>query len=183
MGIFNKKSESNKVQEKINQIPKLPELPKLPSLPMMNEEMELPKLPSFPNSSLGDKFSQNTIKEAVAGEEEVEPEEEVDDFSRNESQMMPMLPEKQVKRINFSESKSYSTRNKEEPIFIRLDKFEESLEIFKDTKEQISEIEHLLSDIKNLKQKEETELNDWENQIQEIKTQIEMVDKNLFSKI
>jgi hypothetical protein len=184
MGLFNKKN--NLAEENLNAMPRLPELPRLPSLPNMegnfDEDMELPKLPSFPNNSLGDKFSQDTIKEAVAGEKEVEPDE-VDDFERNEGQMMPRLPEETVSRRESYSSKQYPRQRKEEPVFIRLDKFEESLEIFKEAKEQISEMEHLLADIKDLKQREETELNHWENHIQEIKNQIEKVDQDIFSKL
>ncbi len=208
MGIFKKKNSSEK--QKLNDInnmphsiPSLPELPKLPDFPEFEEnsqnfhENTLPQLPSFPNNTIGNQFSQNTIKEAIAGKKEVEPEEADDfmqDFEEDGNQMTPqplekMNPQKDImreisgQRAYPSYSKTYTTQRKPEPIFIRLDKFEESLEIFKDAKEQISEIEDLLKNIKELKQKEEEELNSWENQIQEIKKQVEKVDKDIFSKI
>jgi hypothetical protein len=204
MGLFKKKDDkkgmekeslTNNSQEL--QIPELPELPKLPSLSGEEDgsEMELPRLPSFPNGPTGDRFSQNTIKHAVAGEKEVKPEEDAEDYEEENPMMPESLEENnqrtfQKQRIpreiipetnNYSQKQSYP--KKEEPVFIRLDKFEESLEIFKEAKEQILEIEHLLTDIKDLKEKEEEELTGWEDQIQEIKNQIEKVDQDIFSKI
>ncbi len=201
MGLFKKKEDKKpSANARQDSAPRLPELPKLPSLPEMGEEldenMELPKLPSFPNSSTGDKFSQNTIKEAVAGEKEVTEEYADDSMNMEEDQMMPNTLQEEPEmrapskrempsRINNPiQVRSQYTQNKTQgPVFIRLDKFEDSLEIFKEAKEQISEIQDLLNDIKELKQKEESELNDWENQIQEIKNQIDKVDQDIFSKI
>lgn len=203
MGLFNKKSDLKKtsvsMDRPVGSPPRLPELPRLPDFPGMEEEpislseLELPQLPSFPNNSLGDRFSQNTIKEAVAGEKEVEPEEADESEYEKEGMMRePLEEERPIK--NFAQSapiqksyqgysKPYTTQRKAEPVFIRLDKFEESLEVFNSAKEQISEIEHLLKNVKELKAREEEELNSWENRIQEIKKQIEKVDQDVFSKI
>jgi hypothetical protein len=203
MGLFKKKENSERDSKKINPqpqaIPVLPELPKLPDFPGVDSDnsdyadMDLPQLPSFPNNSLGNKFSQNTIKEAVAGEKEVEPEEADElssEFDEEEAPMMQESPEEKIARVPMNQSKSYpgfskqyTMQKKVEPVFIRLDKFEESLEVFNEAKEQISEIEHLLRNVKELKAKEEEELNSWENKIQEIKKQIEKVDQDVFSKI
>lgn len=212
MGLFKKKEEEVKkpVNMQNSKMPMLPELPKLPDFPGMDEDPmqndysdeQLPQLPSFPNNSLGDKFSQNTIKEAVAGEKRgigmnadgFSSDEDIEDSEEN--QMMQEYPEERLPTMqrktmqqqaydshpNYSGMR-YSTEKRVEPVFIRLDKFEESLKVFEDAKEQISEIEHLLSEIKHTKQKEEEELNSWENKIQEIKRQVEKVDQDIFSKI
>jgi len=71
----------------------------------------------------------------------------------------------------------------DEPIFIRIDKFEESLKVFEKVKEKISEIEHLLRETKELKEQEQLELSNWEQEIQKLKLQIEKVDEDIFSKI
>ena len=70
-----------------------------------------------------------------------------------------------------------------EPVFIRIDKFEESLKIFEATKKQLIEIEKLLAHTKNIKDQEEKELQDWENDLRNIKARIEKIDKDLFSKL
>jgi len=209
MGLF-KKDKDKKNKKEVSGYPDnsgMPQLPELPELPKMNNNstekedsrgFSLPQLPSFPNNSFGDKFSQSTIKEAVSGGKEVDSEGGVEDFGSEEIPMTqspseemhksimtrtaPQNPPK-VRAIEGSPQKVYSTQKKIEPVFIRLDKFEESLEIFEDAKDQISDIEKLLKEIKELKDKEEEELNSWENQIQNIKTQIEKVDQDIFSKI
>jgi hypothetical protein len=216
MGLFKKKQDENKkyTMEDNSDAPQLPDLPKLPDFPGMEEpqniptknKSQLPQLPSFPNNSLGNKFSQNTIKEAVAGEKEVDSEGDANEFTsempKAERKMRKPLegmqrgimsrtreePEDNYYEESYERRPSYSRRQysapkKEGPVFIRLDNFEESMKIFHETKEQISDIEHLLKDIKELKKKEEEELDSWEDEIQEIKNQIEKVDEDIFSKI
>ena len=194
MGWFNKKDEKG--------VPSLPELPRLPELPSMREDsfdnFKIHQLPKFPTSSLGEKFSQNTIKEAVAGKKEGEEVSEADDFAEDNMPMMqrplknpvPEFPRlEKIKGTPFERrtneiSEDFETSTKKiEPVFIRIDKFEESLKIFDKTKDKISEIEKMLKHIKDVKENEERELASWENEIDMIKKQIEKVDKNIFSKI
>ena len=70
-----------------------------------------------------------------------------------------------------------------EPIFVRIDKFEESRKIFEKTKEQIFEIEKALNEIKSVKQEEDKELASWEQEIMSIKDKISKVEKDIFSKV
>ena len=69
-----------------------------------------------------------------------------------------------------------------EPIFVRIDKFEESRKIFEKTKEQIFDIERALNRIKTIKQEEDRELASWEQEIMNIKDKIGQVEKDIFSK-
>jgi len=84
MGWFNKKKEK--------EVPSLLELPKLPELPKIEEnyldDSKIHQLPTFPTNPLGEKFSQNTIKEAIAGKKEGEEVFEADDFENEDIQMM-----------------------------------------------------------------------------------------------
>ncbi|MBU4070371.1 MAG: hypothetical protein KJ646_05285 [Nanoarchaeota archaeon] len=194
MGWFNKKNEMTQKEE----IPSLPNLPRLPELPSFgkkyfaNSEEQLHQLPSFPHNSLGEKFSQNAIKEAVTGRKESEEvfdanESEFDD----ENQMMqkplrkPLTKELLFQKREVPEEFREAARivKNAEPIFIRIDKFEEGIKIFEKTKEKISEMDKLLKNIKKIKEEEELELDFWENEIQKLKGQIEKVDKDIFSKI
>ncbi len=202
MGLFNKNKE-----EKKGDIPRLPELPRLPDLPGLEDLKNLPQLPSFPRSSFGEKFSQNTIKDAIAGRKEVGENFDANDSDdEEESEMMPKLAKKDFmskemdseseggdeyrqfqkfeRRVlevpTISDSGNYK---RTEPIFIRLDKFEESVKIFEKTRNQISEIESVLREIKGIKEQEEKELLFWEQEIQNIKKQIEKVDKDIFSRV
>jgi len=186
MGLFNKRT---KEAEKLPQLPRLPELPNFsdfeenedlsfPSLDELPPQKDISQLPSFPSNSLAEKFSQNTIKDAVTGQERGE----MDDFVEEE-EMVPMMHKPSI-RTEHSEKFIKSTKSKEaEPIFIRIDKFEESLKTFEETKNQIKGLKHLLNETKELKAKEDQELFSWESELQELKSRIEKVDGDLFSKI
>jgi len=185
MGFFSKKDETKNVS-----LPRLPEIPSLSSeFSEMDEDYSEDgphELPSFPNNSMGNKFSQETIKNAISGDYDSDEEEEMPE------PLIPIptfkIPQKISSKNNF-ERKTPQKKSEEEsekergPVFIRIDKFEQALEIFKDTKEKIDDIEKLLSETKELKEREEEELSMWEKEIQEMKSQIEKVDKDIFSKI
>jgi hypothetical protein len=134
MGWFNKKED----EEKIPQLPELPKLPEFPSAREESDDNQIHKLPSFPNSQLGQKFSQNTIKEAVTGKEEVEDAHDADDFEHDKTQPTPghqdinyrreiTFPFKQDVEKRILEPQRFGNittkAEKKETIFIRLDKF------------------------------------------------------------
>jgi hypothetical protein len=230
MGLLKKKKKSKKGVSDY-QLPELPDLPEFPSIDSppkdsaLKENESLPKLPSFPNNNVGNKFSQNSIKEAVTGKKEVvEEDEDADDFSlpglpeRPSMMHEPLKPvvrrgsdevvgENKPKQKEFHRDVGLMTRSemmepeqkpfrssprervysgassRDEPVFIRIDKFEESLKVFEKTREQIKEIENLVRHAKDLKTKEEEELSKWEEEIQIIKDQIGKVDRDIFSKV
>lgn len=201
MGLFNKNKKKESSYPEVN----LPELPKLPELPdnHLSSTSFLPKskpnaLPRFPSNSLGNKFSRDSIKDAVSGEKE---DDEIKQFEQ-EIQTRPKTPIKTLRREvlpeeeneelpvpkynkpkSIEEFPSPNVSPKNGPIFIRLDKFEESLETFNKIKKQISNVDKLLKDIKRIKEQEERELESWESKLQTIKKQIEKIDKDIFSKI
>ena len=191
MGLFNKKKGVKKEEEKkeFSSLSALPKLPKLPELTESdNEEEQVYKLPSFPSNSIGKKFSSNTIKEAVAGEKE--DEFLANDFMDEDEKRMMQEPARRsfIEEIGEEPQKSKRFgRVKEktiiEPIFIRIDRFEEALKVFNEAKKKIFEIERILEDIRKEKEKEEDELKTWENEIRSMKEQIEKVDRDIFSKI
>lgn len=187
MGLIKKK----KVEE-ISELPRLPSLPELPSLPSLesdeyySQKKELHDLPSFPGSEFGEKFSQRNIKNAVSGmDEEKDDLEDMPDFSRSRTIPSPpqlsktreLMQEREVEKLIPSRPVA------EEPIFIQIDKFEDGLQVFKRIKKNMEEIEVLLQETKDLKQKEDKELSLWEAEIQEMKNEIERVDKDIFEKI
>ncbi|MEK6906283.1 MAG: hypothetical protein AABW81_01540 [Nanoarchaeota archaeon] len=204
MGWFAKSEK--KVPREINYqgLPELPRLPDFPNPPEMEDDNFTPKihqLPSFPANSIGEKFSQNTIKEAVTGKKEVEEVLRTDDFADIDKNIRMMeepqeasnrgeLPfiRKENKHIM---SKKAPDEFKEaiqkikniQPVFIRIDKFEEGLNNLEKTRVQISEIEKMLKDIQKIKEEEEQELTLWENEINSAKEKIEKIERDIFSKI
>jgi len=176
-------------KEERERTPSLSALPKLPDLGDVDDKIH--KLPSLPHSSLGTKFSQDTIKEAVAGEkEDLNYGDDADDFDMEDEDEMRMMQEPLRKPLT-EEMWKGSPRSMQfgsessmgEPVFIRIDNFEEALKIFNQTKKKVMDIEHTLSEIKKIKEREEKELASWENEVQSMKTQIEKADRDIFSKI
>jgi hypothetical protein len=189
MALFKKKEKKSESLD-IPKLPEIPQLPELPEFPMIEgkslvkelpEQSErLPQLPSFPNGSLGNKFSQDTIKEAITGKREAEVRAEV--FSEEEG--LPMMQRPLLKESVRSYPSLQRTKAREaEPIFIRIDKFEEGSKTFEEVKRKISEIESMFEEVKNVREKEEKELVLWESEIKQVKEKIEKIDGNIFSQI
>ncbi len=189
MGWFSKNEKKEEKKGPGQSLPELPRLPELPKIGENNSQPSIPQLPSFPNTSLGEKFSQNTIKEAITGKKEGEEVFDADEFAEDELQRMqkplkiPRTKELSGGRIPKEFEEVAKIVRKNEPIFIRIDKFEEGLHVFEKTKKKVHEIEKMLHDIKKLKEEEEKELSAWEAEIQAIKAQIEKVDQDIFSKV
>lgn len=178
MGWFNKK-EKKQGSISLPDLPKLPELPSLSKEPKLNDQQPIPQLPSYPSSSFGEKFSQNAIKDAVSGEEEDDEE----DFDANESILEKVMPMRKPLVKEETIYRNLRGTQKDEPVFVRLDKFEEGLKIFEDTKHKIMELEKMLRDVKSIKEEEEKELQEWGLEIQRLKGQFEKIDRDIFSKI
>lgn len=182
MGLFSKKEKKEEFG-----IPELPELPDMPDHDFsdMNEDFdeEVHELPSFPTTNMGEKFSRNSIKSAISGYDEDDDERDYEMIPK--PKRMPEITrravpsEKMPQRFMEREVKTKETG----PVFIRIDKFEEALKIFRETKEKIDDLEKLLEETRELKEKEEGELSTWETEIQGMKQQIEKVDQDIFSKI
>lgn len=188
MGWFS--SKDKKEGSKIPELPRLPDLPDLdiPNLDESDESTAPHKLPSIPPGSFGEKFSQNSIKNAVSGKEKEMPSfprmnEDYEDEDYEEGPAPQKINYPEIKKIPFQKREEVYREKKEEPVFIQIDKFEESLEIFKNTKEKIKEIEDMLSEVKDLKKQEDEELSSWQKELKEMKEHIEKVDSNIFSKV
>jgi hypothetical protein len=98
----------------------------------------------------------------------------------------PIAPEpapahQPIMRKSISTTKPKS--NDQESIYVRLDKFQTTVGAFEEIKEKVMEIEKLLLNIKEVKEKEERELGEWENEIQVIKSRIELIDRDIFNKL
>ncbi|HLC87070.1 MAG TPA: hypothetical protein VJH65_02235 [Candidatus Nanoarchaeia archaeon] len=191
MGWFKKKEGLKK--EQLKTIPQeLPELPDLPEIEIAETnlgEETLPQLPSIPRNSFGEKFSRHVIKGAISGKEDIEEISEEDEEQTLPKPKIPMTVEESdlegvIKRVEIpSEFISNRKRAREaEPIFVRIDKFEESVQILEKIKEKLADVEKILRETKEIKEQEEIELEKWQREIQVIKSQVEKVDKDVFSR-
>jgi hypothetical protein len=70
---------------------------------------------------------------------------------------------------------------REEPIFVKIDKYREALANLEMIKRKLHETSNLLEKIKETRAREEEELNIWAEEINVIKEKISLIDKKLFS--
>ena len=167
MVLFGKKKVRNEVVKK--ELPQLPRLPKLPELPRLNESTS--KLPALPKNSFGGERGEEVFDEKKFGQ----AENKVRTIQKPPKRLPEEIPKKPEEIIGKVKESG--------PIFIRLDKFEESLKVFEKAKDKIKEVEKMLGDTKRIKEEEEKELEEWEKEINMIKEGLENIDKNIFSKV
>jgi hypothetical protein len=198
MGLFSRK-------EKIPEIPTAPTLPELPKL-NSEEKKNLPELPSFPSNSKNENLNQEMVKSAIA--DNVSPEEKGADMNvqndihiseePEEESMIPPRPsvEKSIpklpskpsiinapkKTLEINQLERKSTKEIE-PIFVRIDKFQSAQKNFEQIKNKIKEIESVIGKIKDIKSKEENELENWAEDIEKIKSRLSEVDSEIFNQI
>jgi hypothetical protein len=160
------------------QIQDLPDLPPpmtiqpkpLPQLPNLNSQ---PKTVSIPNKPITPMQKSNFSYENAV----------VDEIKERSLPQIDSSP--RTVEIGYSKTQGYSApaTKKSEPIFIRLDKFESTVENFEEIKEKINEIEEVLQKTREIKAKEEEELSEWEKEIQIIKARLDSIDRNLLNKL
>ncbi|MFA5174058.1 MAG: hypothetical protein WC438_02660 [Candidatus Pacearchaeota archaeon] len=186
MGLFSK--------DKKEEVPELPDLPEFENFPSVNDLPEVPAgLPKIETQTLpplgrtSEDFGQQLIKNEIKT-----PQTDNKSFQRSQfAPLNQMPPQKMISpMINEPRAVEVSPRyyppssiKKAEPIFIRLDKFQLTVDTFEDIKNKIKDIEELLRATKEIKQKEERELEEWEKEIQIIKSRIESIDRDVFNKL
>lgn len=75
-----------------------------------------------------------------------------------------------------------STRNivKDNTLFVKIDKYQESMKTLNLIKESLMSTEHILSKLHQIKAQEDNEIQQWHEQIKRIKQKIVFIDRNLF---
>jgi len=147
------------------------DLPELPQLPEERQNTEFPTLPRMNQTK--DNLDLGIIKSTIF------PQVRKMDSA---SEYKPSFKPEEVSESN-SEGNFSTNQPKDEPIFVKIDKFHEALDNFNKIKEKVLEIENELKNINEIKQKEEEELKEWESEIQSIKARMNTIDNSLFSKI
>ena len=194
MGLFSKKEE----------VPEIPAAPSLPEMPARVPELKkaLPGLPSFPENKSNNNLNQEIVKSAVNDTSEVnevsvgvptdlhfkEVHEGGSLIPPKPSSSIPKLPEQppiveQKKTIELTPLSETSKTKILEPIFIRIDKFQTAQKNFEEIKENVKEIELVLRKVKDLKAKENEEIEEWTQEIEKIKSRLSGIDKDVFSKV
>lgn len=170
---------------------KLPDLPE-PDFPSISELPELEPRDPFGDSENSFRtktfVSDSSLPSLPSGMQRSNferlnfPEREFAKPIKAEPSRIEEYPKKSSSKREYSQQ-SLIRPNKAEPVFIRLDKFETGLETLEEIKEKISDIEEILEKTKELREKEDKELEEWEREIQIIKSKIEAVDRGVFSQL
>lgn len=160
------------------------------------DDIEKHALPTFPDSPSSKGFSQTAIKDAVSSDKYSEsdlqpiipkipkapqiktnsaPEEETEEDEDNDDEAEEIKSESKPVKIS-------SSSNKEENVFVRLDKFHSSRRALNETKTRLEDIDSLLKKIREIKQREEQELSAWEKEVTELKAKIQSIRENIFDR-
>ena len=194
MGLFGKKKRKNK-EDNSEELPPLPsDMSSNPSQKGQEKE-ELPQLPSFPSSKTGNKVSNHAAKQAIGKprqEENKDTHQPQKPLSSAETEKInSQVNKKRTQEIGgeFGNIKPPQARvspnqspEKDGPVYVSLDNFEDSKKEFEKIKELVQEVDKKLKeDIKELKKKEEKDIEKWEEEIEEAKSLLEKIDSSIFS--
>lgn len=171
MGWFNNKEK----------VPELPPAANIPNLPV--DKSPLPELPSYKNNPAGEQINNEVIKSAVqdsSGENEVQVEELPQNFhfpepQQEEKKTMELAPTPQMPQQPMVKSN--------EPIFVRIDKFQEAKKDFEEIKRKLKEIDSVLKRVKDIKAKEDAEIGGWSDELEKVKSRISDIDESFFNRI
>lgn len=134
---------------------KVPELPRAPTLPRLTETpIKSHLLPAF-SPQKDSNIGNQLVKSAVTDED-------------NANQYL---------------EHSESPEDTKKEIFVKLEKFKQAQKIFLKMKEKTVEMEALTNKAKQLNEKEKTELTSWEEELHNIKSNMDTVDASIFNQI
>ena len=68
----------------------------------------------------------------------------------------------------------------EKAIFVKVEKYKEAIDTLEIIKEKLKTAQAVLNELKELKRKEEAELEEWQSSINDIKEKLTLIDNNLF---
>ena len=206
MGLFSKKDE-------VPRLPQAPEIPEIPGIDNSSKTLpELPSFPSenyqqeafnqeMVKSAVADReesilpeIPQQIEQESYSsGDNEVvvEPPRGGIDYNVEERSMIPSLPQKPIEReerrrtleISKPQERLVPTIKENEPVFVRIDKFQTAQKDFAEIKKRTKEIEAVLRKLKNTKEKEEKEIDSWTEGLEKIKARLSEIDQNIFDKL
>ena len=67
------------------------------------------------------------------------------------------------------------------PVFVKIEDYKDVLDVVSLLKEKISEASSILDKINDVKAKEDAEIENWKNSVEEIKSKVSTIDKTLLN--
>jgi hypothetical protein len=154
-------------------IPNIPEFPN--EYNEESEELSLPEIPREQAHAAG-VIKKQYSSELIPPKDNLPKAIEVTDWSKykGSTALKPSIMQTRTET---------SMTRKAEPVFVRMDKFEQAVSTIQEIARKISEIENLLNNIKEIKTKENNEIIEWERELELLKTKIDSIDREVFSKV
>lgn len=194
---FKKREESSGLPDLKSILPSIRDYnrPQLPAFqPLDEEKEEIHGLPSFPDSPMSKGFSQSIIKSAIEEESQTLPEwnvksenqdtektMEMKEWTPTVSKSSAMMSEERIPKLpSIQQENSIFAKDHKKHLFVKLEKFKESRESLSKIADKLGQMDELLKMIKDVKIKEEEELNAWEKDIENIKARISFINKEIF---
>jgi len=144
-----------------------------------NEEKQ--SLPTFSNNKENGSFSDMAIKEAIDQDISESSEHEQNNTKGSFYTSSPIvLPGSITPQIENGTSDEIKKSTLKKSIFIKLNKFENAQKSLNSVKEKVQEIEILLSNIKDIKKKEDLELKGWDQEFFSLKNRIQGISSDIF---
>ncbi|MFH1209295.1 MAG: hypothetical protein V1663_00700 [archaeon] len=156
-------------------------IPKFPE-PDFSESFQAYK-PIMPKPSVS---NMETIKEAVKPKIEIIRDDLDDDMlstpisrpSRREESNQQVFESKTI----FESKPIFESRNNENPLFVKIDTYEQAIKEIEMIKDNISKINEILLNLDTIKRQEDKEIEQWKERVSKIKDKVMSIDKNLFER-
>src|SRR4030042_1697931 len=135
--------------------------------------LELPELPAFPAA----------FPDVPKIQREERPEIPVS------TPMFPEIPNQQSRPLYptstslISEIAEEHVETQKEPIFVKISKYKEALSSFETLKKKVYETSSILQKIREIKQQEEMQIEEWQKELEVIKEKLNAIDNKLFLKL
>lgn len=193
MSLFGKKEESRL-------LPDLPDLPNHETMVMPDhdpdEESYLPGITTESYPALPQIMNEEGIKSGLDDTESFNTRNR-NEFKKSNTfvpeppeMMSPMKPQmlSPLQKSSFKGNQSRMVEQQQrmkqnQPIYIRLDKFQTTHGSLQDIKMKMEEIEKTIIKIKEVKEQEDKEIEEWERELQLVKARLESIDTNLFENL
>ena len=182
-------------------MPEISHTSELPDLPKKEEDHSLPELPELPTEQKDEKLNQEMVKSAVKsvpplGEKKVSgglpPLPKESHIQQDPSGgLPPTIPSEGLPPTipsggllpTVPKIEAPSETKEIEPIFVRIDRFQSAQKSFEIVKSRLKEIESILKKIKDIRLKEDKEMNSWNEEIEDVKEKLSEIDSDIFDQI
>ena len=158
------------------------ELPNYSKDSSTSEDYILPskKQHKFPGSKIKKQLPEEDLPEPYLSElpEELPSEQNFPDHRFG----LPNLPS-ETEMSGKKHIQEMLKQNPEKPIFIKVENFKEIVENILSIEKKIEELEQIISKLQETKQDEETKLDSWYQDLQEIKEKLDVLEKDFSSKL